>query len=73
VVQNQVTTNTHLDAGKLTVQAEGFFGVASATALNIMSKRTSTSDKDQETDDDTGAHGRQAGLNINIVRSAELA
>jgi hypothetical protein len=63
----------NLDAGKLTVQAERFFGVASAMALNTVSKRTSTYDKDQDKDDETGAHGLHAVVNIDIVRSDELA
>jgi hypothetical protein len=63
----------NLNAWKLTVQAERFFGVASAMALNIMSKRTSTYDNDQEKDDETGAHWLQAGVNIDIVRSYEQA
>jgi hypothetical protein len=63
----------HMDAGKLTVQAERFFGVASAMALNTMSKRTSTCDNDQEKNDETVAYGLQAGVNIDVVRSQELA
>jgi hypothetical protein len=63
----------NLDAGKRTVLAERFFGTASAMALSIVSKRASTSDKDQKKDDETGAHGLQAGVNIDIVRSDERA
>jgi hypothetical protein len=63
----------NLDNGKLTVQVERFFGVASAMALNIISKRSSTYDNDQEKDDETGAHWLQAGVNIDIDRSDELA
>jgi hypothetical protein len=63
----------NLDAGKMMVQAERFFVVANAMALNIMSKRTSTSDKDQEEDDETEAHGLQAGVSIDIIRLDELA
>jgi hypothetical protein len=63
----------NLDAGKPTVQPEKIFGVASAMALYIMSKRTSTSDRDQKKDNETGAHGLQAGVKIDIVRSGELA
>jgi hypothetical protein len=63
----------NLDAGKLTVQAERFCGVVSAIALNTMSKRASTYDNDQEKHDKTEAHGLQAGVNIDIVRSDELS
>jgi hypothetical protein len=63
----------YLDGGKLTVQAERFFGVASAMALNILSKKTSTCDNDQEGDDEIGVHEVQAGVNTDTVRSDALA
>jgi hypothetical protein len=63
----------NLDAGKRTVLAERFFGTVSAMALSIMSKRASTSDEDKKEGVETGAHGLQAGVNIDIVRSDELA
>jgi head-tail adaptor len=45
----------------------------SAMALNIWSKRTSTCDYDEEEHYEAGAHGVQAGVNIEIVRSDDLA
>jgi hypothetical protein len=63
----------NLDGGKLTVQAERFFGVASAVPLDILSGKTSTCDNDQEGDDEIGVYEVQAAVNADTVRSDELA